>query len=523
MNNLTDNQLLADYAERRSEAAFAELVRRHVDLVHSAALRLVRDAHSAQDVTQGVFVALAQNARQLTRHSILSGWLHCTTRNLAANAVRADVRRRGREQEAAAMNELLSTEPDDLSRQSETQADTWEHIAPHLDDALGELSEPDRAALLLRYFERKSAREMAQTLGVTDEAAQKRVSRAVERLREFFAKRGITVGASGLVVVITANAVQAAPVGLAVTISTAAALAGTTITTTIIATATKAIAMTTLQKTLVAATFVTVGLVATLVVEHRDNSRLRAELAESREQVSNATNSPVPQLSANDDADRARRQTERSELLRLRGQVALLRSQLQKYAVRNGDGSRAATLGTPPVVTADTTPLVSAAFVARVPVGHTLISGGWISEKPGKRIFMLSSPVAKPNENSVDLQTRLVEVTEAVWNQLGWEDLRSDPKKEIQGLLGAAQTAQLLKSLEGMEGVDLLSAPRITTGNGQEAQLSIGNSSEDGIHIGVTPTQTPDGGSFDLSLNLQILRPVTNSPGNETIISPVGK
>ena len=221
MNSLTDQQLLRDYAERRSEAAFAELVRRHVDLVYSAALRMVRDAHLAEDVTQSVFVALAQNAGQLTDRPVLSGWLHRTAQNLAANAVRSDVRRRAREQEAAAMNELLSTEPDAA----------WEHIAPHLDAALGELSEPDRDALLLRYFERKSAREMAQTLGISEEAAQKRVSRAVERLREFFAKRGVTVGASGLVVVISANAVQAAPVGLAATISTAAALAGTAVTT----------------------------------------------------------------------------------------------------------------------------------------------------------------------------------------------------------------------------------------------------------------------------------------------------
>src|SRR5207245_5159356 len=205
-------QLLRDYTGRRSEAAFAELVRRYIDFVYSAALRMVRDAQHAEDVTQSVFVALAQNARQLTGHAVLSGWLHRTTQNLAANAVRADVRRRAREQEAAAMNELLSAEPETV----------WEQIAPQLDEALGELGEGDRDALLLRYFERKSAREIAQTLGTSEDAAQKRVSRAVERLREFFAKRGITVGASGLVVVITANGVQAAPVGLAATISSAA-------------------------------------------------------------------------------------------------------------------------------------------------------------------------------------------------------------------------------------------------------------------------------------------------------------
>src|SRR5207249_11759078 len=175
---------------------------------------MVRDPHLAEDVAQGAFVALAQNARQLTDRPVLSGWLHRTAQNLAANTIRSDVRRRAREQEAVAMNELH--EPDAV----------WEQIAPHLDNALGELSEADRDALLLRYFERKSAREMAQTLGTSEEAAQKRVSRAVERLREFFTKRGFTVGSSGLVVVISANAVQAAPVGLAVTISSAAALTG---------------------------------------------------------------------------------------------------------------------------------------------------------------------------------------------------------------------------------------------------------------------------------------------------------
>ena len=207
--------MLRDYAERRSETAFAEVVRRHVDLVYSAALRMVGDTHLAEDVTQAVFMALAQRAGQLANRPVLCGWLHLTARNLAANAVRSDVRRRMREQEAAAMNELLSAEADTL----------WEQIAPQLDAALGELNEADRDAVLLRYFEKKSAQEMAVILGSSAEAAQKRVSRAVERLRESFAKRNVTIGASGLIVLITVNAVQSAPAGLAVAISTAA-LAG---------------------------------------------------------------------------------------------------------------------------------------------------------------------------------------------------------------------------------------------------------------------------------------------------------
>ena len=290
MNSLTDQQLLREYAERRAEAAFGELVRRHVDLVYSAALRMVRDAHLAEDVTQGVFLALSRSAGQLTERPVLSGWLHRTTQNLAANAVRSEVRRRAREQEAAAMNDLLATEPDAA----------WEEIAPHLDAALGELSEPDRDALLLRYFERKSAREMAQTLGTSEEAAQKRVSRAVDRLRELLAKRGVTAGASGLAVLISANAVQAAPAGLALSITTSTALAGTAAASLTASTAAKTIAMTTLQKTLIATTLVAAIGVGTY--QARQNSVLRAQVRMLQQQ-------PIPQPEPFKDAALATLQT----------------------------------------------------------------------------------------------------------------------------------------------------------------------------------------------------------------------
>ncbi|HEX5223175.1 MAG TPA: sigma factor, partial [Verrucomicrobiae bacterium] len=125
MTEQTDSQLLRAFAEAHSDPAFAELVRRHVDLVHSAALRMVCDAHLAQDVTQAVFIALAKNAAQLTKRPILTGWLHRTAQNIAAQTVRTDVRRRVREQEAATMNELLSATPDA----------SWDQIAPHLDTA----------------------------------------------------------------------------------------------------------------------------------------------------------------------------------------------------------------------------------------------------------------------------------------------------------------------------------------------------------------------------------------------------
>lgn len=322
MSRQTDQQLLLDYSERRSEPAFAELVRRHVDLIYSAAFRMVRDTHLAEDVTQSVFMALAKSAPQLADCRVLSGWLHHAAQNLAANVVRSEVRRRNREQEAVAMNELLST-------QSEA---SWEAIAPHLDAALGELNEADRDALLLRYFEKKSASEMAGVLGISDEAAQKRVSRAVERLREYFSKRNVTIGASGLVLLISANAVQAAPVGLALTIS-AAVVAGTVVTTSTTVAIAKTIAMTTLQKTVIVATaavFAGAGVyqakqVASARSEIQALQQQQAPLASQISQLQlerdEATNRLAGLLAENARLKSLSSEHE-TELLKLRGQVA---------------------------------------------------------------------------------------------------------------------------------------------------------------------------------------------------------
>jgi len=216
VNTKTDQELVRAYALENSEAAFAELVRRHVHLVYSVALRLVVDPHLAEDVTQGTFVALAQNARKLAARDVLSSWLHLTARNLAAKLVRSEERRRAREKEAVAM-EIESHEPEQV----------WSKVVPHLDEAIGCLSDKDRDALMLRFFERKSAQDMAMALDISEEAAQKRVTRAVERLRGLLAKRGLAVGASALVIGLSTHTVQAAPASLAATLSTAA-LAGAT-------------------------------------------------------------------------------------------------------------------------------------------------------------------------------------------------------------------------------------------------------------------------------------------------------
>jgi RNA polymerase sigma factor (sigma-70 family) len=215
----TDLQLLTRYARQHAEDAFAEVVRRHVDLVHSAALRQVRSPELAEEVAQAVFIELAGQARQFPPDSVLAAWLYQVTRRRAIDTVRREAGRRLREHTALELQAMNVTVED------------WTHIEPLLDDAMGALEETDRLAVLLRYFQNKPLREVGKILGVTDAAAQKRVSRAVERLREFFAKRGVTVGASGLAVIISANAVQAAPAGLFGTILTGAASVGTTLST----------------------------------------------------------------------------------------------------------------------------------------------------------------------------------------------------------------------------------------------------------------------------------------------------
>lgn len=328
----TDNdlQLLARYTRGRAEDAFAEIVRRHLNLVYSAALRQVLSPQLAEEVAQSVFTDLASNAARLKPNTILTAWLYQVTRRTAVDVVRRESRRHLREQIATEMNTMNAT------------ADNWTHIEPLLDDAMDALEETDRTAVLLRYFENKSLREVGQALGTSDDTAQKRVSRAVDRLREFFDKRGITIGASGLASLVSVNAVQAVPAGLAVTISTAAALTGTTVVTTATATTTKAVAMTTLQKTLVTATIAV--LAGAGLYEARKASQLRYQvqtlhqqqmpLADRLKQLETEREESARQIaSLRDDNERLNRNT--PELLRLRGEVTRFRANAQERAALN--------------------------------------------------------------------------------------------------------------------------------------------------------------------------------------------
>jgi uncharacterized protein (TIGR03435 family) len=204
MQDVPDNELLKTYVQWNSEKAFAELVSRHVNMVYSAALRKTGNASAAEEVTQAVFIILSKKAARLREGTVLSGWLYETARLTSKSFIRSELRRVHREQEAFMQ-----------SLSSETEQEFWQQIAPLLEDAMGKLPENDRNAITLRFFEAKSFQEVALAIGITENAAKKRVVHALEKLRKFLSKRGVSTSTTILTTVIAANSVQAAPAVLA--------------------------------------------------------------------------------------------------------------------------------------------------------------------------------------------------------------------------------------------------------------------------------------------------------------------
>ncbi|HEY5298567.1 MAG TPA: TIGR03435 family protein [Verrucomicrobiae bacterium] len=216
MPDANDMDLVREFARHHSEAAFTELVRRHINLVYSVARRCTGNDGDAQDVTQAVFIILARKAAGLREKTLLTGWLYETTRFAAARLLRTNTRRHAREQEAYMQSTL-------------NEADTsiiWEKLSPHLEDAMGKLNAADRALLVLRFYENKSGSEAAALLGIREDTAHKRVVRAIEKLRKVFAQRGVTLSGAAIAGAVSANSVQAAPVALVKTISVIAVAKG---------------------------------------------------------------------------------------------------------------------------------------------------------------------------------------------------------------------------------------------------------------------------------------------------------
>jgi RNA polymerase sigma factor (sigma-70 family) len=213
-----DATLLRRYAETRSQDAFTELVRRHLDLVYSAAFRRTGgDSHRAADIAQEVFATLARNARKLSRHSVLQAWLHTATRNASLNLVISEQRRKAREFQAVAQWNEPTNNGDSRD---------WERIKPLLDSAIDSLSRPDRDAVVLRYLERRDFYEIGVALRISSDAARMRTARALEKLRTLLARRGITSTAAALGAMVTDQSLMSAPVGLAPLVVSASVAGG---------------------------------------------------------------------------------------------------------------------------------------------------------------------------------------------------------------------------------------------------------------------------------------------------------
>ena len=314
--------MLADFRETGSETAFRELAGRYIDLVYSVARRLVDgDAHRAEDVAQTVFADLARKASKLPPDVLLGGWLHRHTCFVASNIMRTERRRQIRERHAVEMNAL----------HSDPGGPEFSAMAPMIDEAINELSEADRTAIVLRFFEHRDFRAVGEAIGANEDAARMRVNRALERLEGALRRRGVTSTAAALGIILGVHAVHAAPAGLALAVSGAAALGGTAASA---ATTTQIIAMTTVQKTIIT-TALAVAIGAGLY-QAKQASALRKEVA-ALEQKQAPLQAQIAQLeqqqaeakqvlaSLSEENDTLKKKP--SEVLKLRGEVGRLQEE----------------------------------------------------------------------------------------------------------------------------------------------------------------------------------------------------
>jgi len=396
----------------------------------------------------------------------------------------------------------------------------WQQVAPHLDTALGELNEGDRDALWLRYFQRKPAREMAILLRTSEEAAQKRVSRAVERLRDAFAKRGVTIGPGGLSVVMSANVIQSAPVGLATTIA-ATALAGTTAATTATGTAAQAIAMTATQKALITATLaaaVGAGLFQTrqasvLRARVRDLQERRSPLAEQIDQLGRERDDARRQLALARNQN-VRANQDSAELLKLRNDVARLQRESKeaaRAAEQRQDELRRTLMSIPPVKTFVVTAQTTASW------DQGVLTGGWKTPS-GKRALVLMTFEPGGDGRQITIHSRIMEFTEEAGESIGLAQYNIDAEK-AQGprpakvhKLAPEQTQAILKAARDTQGIDVLEAPRVTTLSGNQAQIQAvqtrsmptGEPFSTGPVLDFIPTVSPDGQSVQVIFSAQL-------------------
>jgi RNA polymerase sigma factor (sigma-70 family) len=366
---MTETQaLLAEFVKSRSETAFRELVARYLNLVYSTAFRLVgNDAHRAQDVAQSVFLHLAQKAHTLKIDSALGGWLHRDTCHVAATLMRSERRRQQRELQAAAMNSTPDHSEANLAA-----------LTPVLDEAINQLGEADHAAIVLRFYEQLDLRAIGQALNSSENAAQKRVTRALEALRILLKQRGVALSVAALASMLAANAVTAAPAEIIGVISTSA-LAGTAKTAGAITTILQFMASAKV-KTAVVGTILLAGLMGPLIVQERSLSGLHEQDDVLRTQASqiarlNAENDRLSTLLNNDKTSQPAADSHLDEILKLRAEV----NSLQRYLA---DASR----HSPATPSAALTPDEKLALLKAKYAEQVTRLKDWLDSNPSERI-----------------------------------------------------------------------------------------------------------------------------------------
>jgi len=406
INDASDTDLLRDYAQNASEAAFCEIVRRYADFVYSAVLRQVENQEAARDVVQMVFSDLARKARSLHENTLLIGWLYHGARLAALEQLRRDRRRLYRERQAMDWQESASDGASD-----------WDSIRPILDEAIATLGDEDRDALLMRFFKNESLLSVGTALGVSEDAAQKRVSRALDKLRHFLTRRGIHTTVATLSVALTANAVQAAPLDLCASLmTTVLAKAGVENSVTVFS---KLITFTEMKFAIVS--FVLAAAIAGLAYQLLSTRhQLRSTEASLEQQLAEVQALRAANLQlANQTNELNRLREEAKDVLRLRGEVARLRQEqaaLKRSAVQ--------------ATQAET-----------------------------------NNPVKEP---SIDISAKFISVPTEKLGDIGLANLSNRGSE----LMDDHEVRNIFEALKKIGGAELLSESRITTANGHEASLS---------------------------------------------------
>lgn len=323
MEHISDIELLRRYCDSQDEDAFSELVSRHVDLVYSAAIRQVQSPQLAEEICQTAFTSLIKAAKTLNSDTIVSAWLYGVARRRSIDIIRSESRRRNRERIAIDLQQMQTNDP------------PWKAIEPYLDEAMASLNEQDRSAVILKYFENKKLTEVGRLIGISEDAAQKRVSRATQQLAKFFNKRGIAIHSATLISLISQQAVSAAPLGLALSVSN---LALTSVSVgSIGSTISHTLAMTTFQKTFVTAT-VTIGIGTGLFGTFRA-SQLEKEMSALK--ISNSQT--METLKTNLAEQQGRLKSAHAEISRLKNDlkdIHRLRANVTKYRRKANDLSK---------------------------------------------------------------------------------------------------------------------------------------------------------------------------------------